>query len=466
MIVQLASPSVCVIDDEEDEYRQIISALNKLYVSSIHILGNDSEQLPESPFTRLQLVFLDLCLTSSLGKDAASHTANVFRRVVSANTAPVVVVIWSKHADEITSPADVPEEDQETQSDLFKKALFDAEPRFKNRLIFLEMAKPKEQDRPGDWSTHLQGQINGLLNNQSAIGLLWTWDGLVKDANAGLMASLTDLAEESAGDADPELTDADVKEVLQRLTKAQSEGDLTAENASESLVAILSELLADQLEHGGAEQALSVHGEWLVQAPGDKTKASVAAKMNGFLLAADPADTVPPYMLGIVYRATDNTEFCRLFGITMEILETLFCKVKRQDNAARVNEWNAAIRPVVIEISPVCDVANKKRYHALLIGGLVVPAAKQADLFKPKDPDTSPLFSLDNRPTLGLRRPLEGFNTDGILLVLCHRMRASAKVDLMPPWLVPWFRLRELPTTSLRNRHMAYASRVGIVSVA
>ena len=138
---------------------------------------------------------------------------------MSSNTAPVVVVIWSKHASEIASPGGVPEEDQETQSDLFKRTLFEAEPRFKNRLIFLEMAKPKESDRPQDWAVQLRDQINALFGSQSAIDLLWTWDSLVKDANAALMASVTDLAENSVtDDTDPGLTDADMKEVLQRLT--------------------------------------------------------------------------------------------------------------------------------------------------------------------------------------------------------------------------------------------------------
>ncbi len=100
MIAQIASPSVCVIDDEPDDYNSILNALNELYISAVWIQGTSLEQLPPKPFTRLQLVFLDLHLTNSLGKDAASHTANVFRNVVSADTAPIVVVIWSKYADD------------------------------------------------------------------------------------------------------------------------------------------------------------------------------------------------------------------------------------------------------------------------------------------------------------------------------------------------------------------------------
>lgn len=114
MISQLASPSVCVIDDETADYAPILAALNGLYVSSIHLLGT-LDSLPPEPFRRLQLVFLDLHLSGTIGKDAASYTANFFRKVVSVNTAPVMIIIWSKYADDKVDAADVPPEDQETE---------------------------------------------------------------------------------------------------------------------------------------------------------------------------------------------------------------------------------------------------------------------------------------------------------------------------------------------------------------
>lgn len=466
MITQLASPSVCVIDDEPDDYNGILNALNDLYISAVWIQGTSLEQLPPEPFTRLQLVFLDLHLSNNLGKDAASHTANVFKHVVSADTAPIVVVIWSKYADDPVPEPGVQQDDQETESELFKRTLLEAEPKFKNRLLFLEMDKPKKEERPEDWTARLKEQVTATLGDQPAIGLLWTWDGLVKDSNAALMASLTDLAEESAGGAGHGLTDNDMKEVLQRLTKAQAEGDLTAENAPGFLVAILSQLLADQLEHGGADRELAEHGAWLAQVPGTRTKASISAKMNGFLLIADPPVGSPPYMPGMIYRAGDMGEFCRLFGVNGETLEKMFCNQPRQTQAARVDEWNAGVRPIALEISPACDVANNKRYQALLIGGFVVPVSPTDKRPYLNAKNNEAILLLPTSPAFALRKPLDGFNSDEIVIAFSHRLRTTAQVGPMPAWLTPWFRLRELPTTALRNLHMAYASRVGFVSMA
>ncbi len=462
MINQLASPSVCVIDDDKNDYVHIGDALNELFVSYVWLSGA-IDQLPPRPFTRVQLVFLDLHLTSSLGKDAASYTANVFTKVVSADTAPVVVVIWSKYADDKVSEAGVPPDDQETESELFKRTLLEAEPKFKNRLIFLEMDKPKK-DRPADWSDRLQEQIKAALGDKSAIGLLWTWDGLVKDANAALMASLTDLAEETARGADTELTDDHLKEVLQRLSKAQGESDLSEATAPGHLVAILSQLLMDQLEHAGGLEALAAHGAWLNATPAGKTKASVTSKMNGFLLTAGCPNGAIPYLPGTVYAANDIGSFLSVFGSDREHLEKTFCKPKRSEtNSAQIDEWYAAVRPVLLEISPVCDVAQNKRRNAHLVGGLVIPAAKVGLMKTGGDAWT---VLPPGEATLALRWPLDGFAADEIKLVFHHSLKVTLNAAAERQWFSPWFRLRELPTTAIRNPHMSHGSRVGFVSMA
>lgn len=465
MINQLASPSVCVIDDEPDDYSSILNALNELYISAVWIPGTSLDQLPPRPFTRLQLVFLDLHLTNSLGKDAASHTANVFIKTVSSVTAPVVVVIWSKYADDKVLADDVPPEDQETESELFKRTLLEAEPKFKNRLIFLEMDKPKKEERPADWTDRLRQEITDTLGGQAAIGLLWTWDGLVKDANSALMASLTDLAEETAGGVDTQLTDDHLKEVLQRLSKAQGEADLSEATAPGHLVAILSQLLMDQLEHADGGQALAAHGVWLNATPTGKTKASIAAKMNGFLLTSGCTEGAGPYLPGTVYAVNDTEAFLSALGSDREHLEKMFCNVTRTEaNSAQMDEWYAAVRPVLLEISPVCDVAQNKRRNAHLVGGLVIPAAWIGQM--KVGGDAWSFLPPSAKTTLALRWPLAAFSGGEVKLVFHHSLKVTLNAAAEGQWFSPWFRLRELPTAAIRNPHMSHGSRVGYVSIA
>src|ERR1041385_1431939 len=277
MIDQLASPSVCVVDDEPDDYVHILAALNELYVSTVHIAGNDVDKLPPKPFTRLQLVFLDLHLTKSIGKDAASHTANVFTKLVSSETAPIVVVIWSKYAQDRNGG-------DETESDIFKRTLLDAEPKFKGKVIFVEMPKPMPGDRPADWTGTLKAEIEGALANQPAVGALWTWTSLVGDACTGVGVGLTAMAASAAEQSGAELKES-LKESMQRPARAQGEGDCTPATAPGHLTTVLTQLLLDPLDHFD-EPPLASHREWLAADPANPAIAGLAARMNGLLLTA------------------------------------------------------------------------------------------------------------------------------------------------------------------------------------
>jgi len=472
MISQLAAPSVCVIDDEKDDYEPILKALNDLYVSAVHILGSDIEKLPPAPFKRLRLVFLDLHLTASMGKDAASHTAKVFTRVVSPDTAPIVVVIWSKYAADKVDVAGVPPEDQETEAQLFQRTLLEAEPKFKGRVVFLEMSKPKA-DRPEEealWVEQLKTEIEAALQGQPAVEVLWTWDSLVKDACTAVSEGLTTVAQATNDGAEGRLGDA-LKATLQRLALAQGEGDLSKHTAPGHVVAVLSELLTDQLEHPDGVALLAPHGEWLSEGARHPADA-LSARMNGFLLTCGATTGAAPFIPGTVYRGLKTREFCRLFGATPSQLINSFNKYQTKpkppgektwragaptNRIANLLEWRKAATPVAIELSPVCDVAQRKRHTCILVAGLLVPQAK-ADEFAKGD-------SLQGFAPFFLRWKTDGFDEQDVALVVGHSFRAAIAAQSVPDWLEPWFRLRELPTTAIRNQQAAHTARVGYVSL-
>ena len=85
--------------------------------------GDKVEELHRA-VSGLRLVFLDMHLGTNGGMDAravTAHTANVFSRVVSPDSAPIVVIVWTKYAELITS---------------FRNSLFEIYPVFRGRLFF------------------------------------------------------------------------------------------------------------------------------------------------------------------------------------------------------------------------------------------------------------------------------------------------------------------------------------------
>lgn len=445
MIETLASPSICVIDEDERDYRPILDALNGLYLSCVHIKGDTTESLPPQPFKDLRLVFTDLYLASGpTGKDMASHTANIFRKVVSAETAPVIVVIWSKHAGEKVDDG-TPEDDQQTEADLFKNALLEADPKYSGRLIFVEMAKT----RGDDWVSELKGHIRKLLEGQESISALWVWEKLVKTSAYKVSKDLTDYSILSGSGN----TLKGLKEILQLLTHAQKEGtNLTHEVAPHYLSAVLGQLLIDQLEHADGAEELSRHGRWLIEQC--NSIEALSPSINSMLLTADIPNSPVPFLPGSVYLVTDNVELEKLIGSDQEKIKS---SLSAKNSGQALHDWIASAEIVMLELSPGCDVDNGSRVSATLLVGLILPKshfdnAKKAD-------------SIQKMPVFSLRKGMGSFGKQDVFLVYSSRNKVTLPSNNMPDWLQPWFRLRELPTASIRNWHASQASRVGYVSL-
>ncbi|MBN9534706.1 MAG: hypothetical protein J0H10_15280 [Alphaproteobacteria bacterium] len=454
MISQLAFPSVCVVDEDPADYRPILDALNSLFVSTIHILGNDLTKLPKEPFKGLKLIFVDLHLTAASGKVAASHTANVFNKIVSPGTAPVVVVIWSKYADAKVVADDVPPEDQETVADLFKRILLESEPEYAGRLIFLEMTKPQKDDRPEDWTAKLAKKIERTLGDQSAVDFLWQWDRLVHEACVGVSSDLTAKANSAANASGAALKDS-LKDVMRLLAKARAGTDLKNSTAHRHLAGVLADLLVDHLEHSEVLEGLTTHGNWLRQKPATIAK-DFAAHMNGLLLTASISANADVFVPGTVYRAKNAKQFYEVFGKRLSTLADMCCQSKRPSQKWRC--WRAWVQPVAIELSPECDVAQCYRTSAFVVAGLVVPTAFAKEIKKAE--------FITKFPAFHLRHDLPKFSTQDAFLIVCHRYKATLSLNAHPNWFEPWFRLRELPTAALRNSYAGQASRIGYVSLS
>ena len=451
MIGQLSEASVCVVDNEEEEYGALLSALNDLHIGCVHFRGDDPGELPSAPLSSVRLVFQDLHLTADTGKNAASHAANVFCKLVSTDTAPVVVVIWSKYGADPVAEGDVFPEEQKTEADLFCEALEEAEPAFAQRLIYIRMRKPKPSDRPDEWVEQLKRDITSHLEGKESVAALWQWESMVYAAGLGISGDLTRIAHDASADKGGSLSDG-LRVAMQVLTGSQAGGTVSPANAPSQLNSALTQLLVDRLEHASVEE-LGVHGAWLaMKAPGDVLPV-VNPRLNALFLTAG-ARKDPPFLPGTVYGVRQAGKFESTFGKGVDGLK-LAC-FSAGVKSLYWNDWATRTRPVVVELSPTCDVANEKRYTAILLAGLIVPSALEKRIRK-----GDAWWSL---PTFGLRWSMDDLVDEDVSLVFCSRFQATVGQGSVPTWLAPWFRLRELPTSALRNWRAASASRIGYVS--
>lgn len=458
MIPLLASPSVCVIDDEEKDYRPILDALLGLGIACVHIRGDSEAPLPPEPLKGLRIVFTDLHLANSVGKGAAAHTANVFRKVVSSETAPLVVVIWSKYANDPVTVGELPPEDQPTETDLFKQALLEAEPRFKDRLIFVNLPKLKSPDRPAAdaWIETLKSDIQTALQGLEACEVLWCWESLVRDAGLSVTEELTNLALADCTAGSGKFHD-NLKLTLRLLAKEQGGPDCSAHTAPRHLAAVLAQSLVDRLEHSPELKKLATHGAWIADKSKIPSTNLCAPKLNGVFLTSASSLNGRAFPPGAVYRITQPDKFKDAFGEDLKELSRA-CYAKVEDGSVWTKEeWQTKVVPVLVELSPACDFHQGTRRQALLMAGVIGPIAGR------KHARTSDAYQC--LPSFSLRWPIEHFPEQDVFLVFCSRYKMTMPPDKHPEWLAPWFRLRELPTASLRNWHSSHASRVGYVSL-
>ena len=464
MIPRLSSPSVCVIDDEKADYEPILNALLKLGIACVHIHGDSASPLPPQPFKGLRIVFTDLYLSASIGKTAAAHTANVFKKVVSSDSAPVLVVIWSKHTDERNGDSGLPPEDQPTAAELFKAAVLESEPSFHQRLIFTEMPKPITDDRGNDsiWVAKLQSDITLKLNEFPACDLLWSWESIVREAGISVTKELTaiamqsSMAESAPGGERPPLDDK-LQLIFRHLVKGQGGADCSEISAPRHLAAVLAQSLVDELEHTVNLSYFSHHGKWLCEHDAPlKNAAPFAPHLNALLLTATATPPVSAFVPGTVYRMKDTAAIETNFGLSWDrLIETFF---HNSQKGLTVEQKKSIAIPIVIELSPACDVHQGKRCQAMLVAGLLLPSDYERKI-KPSGE------SIHTLPIFKQRWPVAEQQGQDVILTFCCRYKLTLPAASEPEWLLPLFRLRELPTAALRNWHASQSARIGYVSL-
>lgn len=450
MITSLFSPAVCVIDDEKDDYEPIITALKALNIGWTHNLGNDLAKLPTEPLDGLKVVILDLNLRGADPRTSIAHTVKVFQSFVPLDTTPLVVVVWSKYAQKKSDEdPSVPPDDQPTLKDSFINTLLETEPKFKDKILFVVMPKPNRTDRPSTdvFIDELKKGIETCIEQYPAFGYLLSWESVLKKTGENVCKDITEISAKT----NPGYLHDSMTTILRALANEQGGPECTPITAHQHLSNVLTQIVIDKLECDNAIDELSAHGKWLAEK--GKVGQDVSLQINAMINTAELLSPVKPFVPGTVYRFNDLAGFKELFGVDPgELMEKCY---KGKEGAKKA--WWEKAKPILLEISPACDFAQNNRKNALLIGGFILPLSQ---IKNTHDRDAFHILT-----PFTLRWPTDDFKEKEVFLVFCSRYKTTRPISIMPDWLIPWFRLRDLPTASIRNWHSSQAARIGYFSL-
>lgn len=455
MIELLPRPAICLIDDEKEDYEPMKKALLAKGIACIHVNGASVEDLPPSPISGFRVVLLDLHLSSDAGETALARTANVFLKSVAIDDSPVVVVIWSKHSDDLIGDGDA------TEADNIQQRLRDELGAKFEQLVFKVMPKPKREERPEEsqWVGTLFNDLNTQLLGSRSIGLLWTWEGVAANSITSAITGIVDLARRASAQ-DPAKFKVALEAVMRELAQKQGGPDCSNDTAARHLSTTLVGLASDSLENGSIPDAMNAHGDWLCQELGDSERPLVnSSALNGILLSAAPVRAQMPFVPGMVYDVTDMTELRARLGYTFEQLTNDCFNDKGNLHKSSVQTKRDQLRQnatcVALDITPACDFHQRNSRGASLLLGLCCKNQDADKVASSKD-SCKKTKVLEDRFSHG--RPSVSF-------VFCAAYRFTWSQGELPSWMQPRMRFRDLVVTDIRNWVSSQAARVGYLSV-
>ncbi len=437
----LQTARIVVIDDSEEEAAPLVLTLARMGLGAWYFTG-DFEHLPDSPLSGIRVVFLDLRLAGAkTDHDAIPHTLSVLEKIIGTNSRSTAIVFWSKHPESITE---------------FRERLGRVMPLLNPAFVFRIESKTQLVGLGENGYEQIRKQIETAFEHGPATSMLHEWERVIHEASDATFESLTSLA---AGD-NGQLDQVKLMNLLGAV--AASIGSDTNSLTVSRVPTVLFEALAP-IHFDQVSQARCIFPEGDVRATSLKTAISnpqqqtddQRAKINSALLTAPIADLASPFQPGDVFLhrpvlgtkcphhhcVIKKRDMVRGFDFNADETWKKLKQRLRAANGAEETEIKAEMshrekavvdcwQSVLVELTPACDFAQRKRETVRFIGGILIPA--EHEKFIPGRSDY-----LRRLPTVALQEPKGSW-----ILVLNSRFlfgisRPSEKVDSKPA-----FRLR------------------------
>lgn len=361
------SGRVVVIDDNSDEALPLINTLSKNRVPVSYFTGK-VEQLPAQPLSDVRIVFLDIELGTKgqSNKTKVSTTVGVIKRIIDVNS-PYIMIAWTKYDDLIKE---------------IKKSLKNNSP-----IFMLNLEKGKCRDTNGNYDmSEIENRLKEELKKAGIFHLFILWDNLVHKSAGEIVNDFSSFY--------PLNNDWDKRTSIAFYNLAMAYSGLSVNPANTDAM-IKNALLAfngtflDTLENNIRYTGL---GEKQIKVVSGNVEAKIAAKINTRLLCVMSGKSGKPEP-GNVYKL-DALNTANKDKIKVKISELFNSKISKYKEK---NKLYRQLKHIFLEVSPVCDYAQKKwRVHRVL-PGLLWPheyerTIKKAEFYIYR----TPLLEIDN----------------------------------------------------------------------
>ena len=341
---------VVIVDDDSNEVKDLLSVLAKDGVASLYYDGL-AANFPANPLRGIRLMFLDLRLSgleSQEDSNVASTAQNVFAHLVAPDNGPLVLVLWTKHSEQVQA---VTEKLNETA----KCPLY---------IVSVDKADCKKGDR--FQPPLILTKIQEAISLAEIFGLYTIWENALFEASSKFANEFSALAD-SKHDWPAIMSHVFYK--LYNANTGQLELDDTRQQFlcacpvyADGLVTTLHHVLQTNIPKLSFERSFCFRKD----SPVPQNENALVARINAFLfLEKHPSN---PSGVGAVYEA-DSSPNCNDNLTRASIVDDFFPTGKNRatPEQRKIAHDSILLDPSVrlcrIVITPSCDAANKKRMH-------------------------------------------------------------------------------------------------------
>ncbi len=377
-MIGLEGTRVVILDDVEEEAIPVLYVLARMGIGASYYnptLGMDL--FPDRPLSGVRLAILDMDLVGG-GVDSKTKVSALLghiKRLISPENGPYSVIVWTAHPD---------------LQELFEKSLFSSDdtprPNSVLRITKEEVGLPGRVDPDA-----LLRRMLECLSASAPLVILRTWEQECHVAASDVLLALSKIVDPGRGLDRTEwrgIWEADMLRTLKALAKAEAGQTLDAETSIPSLHAALTPLFVDRLEiAAGTGQVERRIAQQLVDAD-EQLDLDRKSKLTAMVHLAHDRTRNPT--AGSMYLFGESDELPAGLPSFESVVADLLSPSAPAELGERVRQET---RLVVVEISPLCDHAQRKLRSLRLITGLMVPESLSAHFKRPTS-DVSFLWEL------------------------------------------------------------------------
>lgn len=431
---------IAIIDDRYKEVKPLMDIFSKKRIPFNYYTGLRIAEFPtdadENPIT---LLFLDLNIveTQHNAKTVISTLHPILKAICPNKSKPYFIVVWSKKLNEY---ADKLDEHFKTSLHLKSK-----QPVKIIRLDKTEYFRLIDGDYvfEEDKFDQLQNALHNELENISLMKNLLTWENIVHHNTTETISEFASLHPIQSD------WDKNMKAIMFHLAKAIiGNDDIKAATDDTRLFAAFSNLnsfLAEKIQYSIGENKLGTvvnvkDDTWDENNKKDSLKAQVKAGINSKLHLTKRTTKVDSFEQGNIYFLRSNKSW----------LNKILWKSKYDNiNTADIIATNPKL--VQVDLTPVCDYSQDKKYVRLVYGVLIDSRFSSA-FQKTSDFQTrTPNFLIDK--------------SEKFFLFDFRFIETTTKSDVIKRKIVSQLKLRREICTDIQSQLSNQVNRPGISSV-